>query len=730
MKRLKILRGFGIFSVILLLGFFLPCKIEAIIGEGLKLVKGEPLNIKAESLAYLTDADLFVAEGSVEVTYRKSRLTAERVEFNQVTGDAIAIGDVVYEEEGETLVADRVELNFDSELGVVYVGEIALENDHYIAGQEIEKTGEETYLVRKGSYTACSSSRPAWQFRSSQAKVHQGEYLQAWNTVGYIKGIPVFYFPYFIFPIKTERQTGILVPEVGKSTSKGFTVTNAYFWAISDSQDATLSHTYYEERGHKIDLEYRYKYSKETDGTLKGEFARDKVEREERKRLTWNHRHGLPYSIKTRVNLNLTSDDRFDEDFETELDERTRQKLDSDVSFTRNFSRHSVRLSFSRSDDLRKEGADRADQRFPELHITTQKQQLFGSPLYIEQKTQISRLEREGRDEKEFERIDIHPTLSLPLNLLGQALTINPQLQLRETYYTRDATTAADPDLDPKPVHREYYRTSVSVNGPKLNRIFDLGTSWRIQKLKHLIEPNFSFYYAPGIDEDDLPKFDGIDNVGSDKRSRSIAYGITQRLLAKRVKESDWKKFLEDEEEMSIDELSTETKELASFSVTQSYNFEADEYPFSNINATLNTQPFNNYKLKLQTVYDIYVNTFVKTYINLNGTFRDFLNFGVTWNREATVKRDTNDITAIRQFLDLNTQFILFNRVGLTYRGRFNIEERERIEDRIGFTYNAQCWNIAGNYYQQLVSGEYDKGFRITIELKHIGELFDIKGLM
>jgi LPS-assembly protein len=163
---------------------------------------------------YLVDENLYVAEGSVEITYRQNLLTADRVEFNKITGDAIAIGNVVYEEEGETLIADRAELNFDSELGIIYVGELALEDDHYITGQEIEKIGEETYLVRKGSYTACNNRCPAWQFRSSRARIHRGEYLQAWHTVGYIKGIPIFYFPYFIFPIKTERQTGFLVPEL------------------------------------------------------------------------------------------------------------------------------------------------------------------------------------------------------------------------------------------------------------------------------------------------------------------------------------------------------------------------------------------------------------------------------------------------------------------------------------------------------------------------------------
>jgi hypothetical protein len=52
----------------------------------------------------------------------------------------------------------------------------------------------------------------------------------------------------------------------------------------------------------------------------------------------------------------------------------------------------------------------------------------------------------------------------------------------------------------------------------------------------------------------------------------------------------------------------------------------------------------------------------------------------------------------------------------------------QRIEDSIGLTYNAQCWNIIGSYTQQIVNDEWDKRFQVILELKHLGKLFDIKG--
>lgn len=717
--------------------FVFPQQIAARIGENLGLVENEPLYIKAESLRYLAKHHLFVAEGNVDITYRQSHLTADRVEFNELTGDAIAIGNVRYEEDGETVAAERTELNFDTEEGEIFQGALAFEGNHYITGYKIEKTGEETYVVYRGSYTACRGDSPAWSFRCTRAKVEQGEYLQAWNAVGYVKGIPIIYFPYIVYPIKNERQSGFLVPDIGRSTNNGFTLTNAYFWALSPSQDVTLSHTYYEKRGHRFDLEYRYLYSGDTDGTLLGKYFPDQESEEVKRRLSWNHRQELPYDIKTIVNLDLTSDDQFDQDFETDLDARTKRELKSNVSFTKKFSQHTIRLLFDRLDNLREENTDQAKQTFPELQVKSQIPKIFGTPLDFSQQTKLSRLQEEGKDAKEFGRLDMYATFRLPITIIDQALTLTPAVNLRETYYTRDATTAADQDLEAKPVHREYYDVTVDLNGPKLNRIFDLGNAYRIQKVKHLIEPHMRFSFVPEIETVNVPKFDGID-WSSRNRSRTLQYGVTQRLLAKRVKADDWKRFHDDNDDIAFEELDTENKEIASLSLNQSYSFEADRRKFSDISLRFTTTPLEPYTVTVDSSYDVYIQSFVKTNVNVQAQLWNFWTVGVRWNRTATVKRETDDITAIHRSLNVDTQLILFEdssadpseKTGLrlTYSGQFNVENGKHIKDSFGLTYSAQCWNVTASYAEQLISDTRDKSFRILLDLKNLGQLFDIRG--
>lgn len=737
LKRAVVCLHIAIAGLIVLSGIVLcPSLAEAKIGEGFQIVEGQMLTLSAEKVGRRGTDNVVVAEGAVKITYRKSTLTADRVEYNEATGDVVAMGHVKYVEDGETITADRIELNIDTELGRIFIGRVELEDDHYIEGDLIEKLPEETYAIDSGTYTACRGANPDWSFGCSSAKVRQGEYLQGWNVIGYIKGIPVFYFPYFIYPVKNDRQTGFLVPEIGLSSSNGFSITNALFWAMSPSQDATLSHTYYAKRGHKFDLEYRYVLSEVDRGQLDGKFARDTETNTVYQRLKWEHHQQLPYTIDTRVDLDWTSDEQFDEKFETRLEERTQRKLESDISFTRKFKNPdtTVRLIFNRTDDLQEETAEREVYRFPELQITSQQYRVPYTPFHIEQQTRISRLREEGQNAQQFERLYFHPTLSIPVNLLGEALTLTPRVEFYETYYTRDATTAADPELDAKPIHREYYQLSVGLNGPEVYRRFDLGRSRKLQELRHRIEPSLSFSYRPAMDELNVPKFDEIDKPEGSAISRNLNYGITQRLIARQVTESAWKKYLSEDDdaeaEQTIEELKTENAELAVWSITQSYSFEAERRHFSDITTKLTLKPIRNYTLTVSGRFDVYIESFVDTDAELKvDNIFNALDVGLRWKRNAEVKSETDDITAINRSLNLKTGLKLFNNtIRLTYTGYFDVDNGKRESDDIEFNYNAQCWNISARYWQHLLDDTYDRGFQIMLDLRHIGKLVDVKG--
>ena len=85
-----------------------------------------------------------------------------------------------------------------------------------------------------------------------------------------MKGVPLFYLPWFYYPIQSEdRATGFLMPSYGASTFRGQAISNAFFWAISRSQDATFMYDWFTRAGQGGGVEYRYVLDPRSSGTFR-----------------------------------------------------------------------------------------------------------------------------------------------------------------------------------------------------------------------------------------------------------------------------------------------------------------------------------------------------------------------------------------------------------------------------------------------------------------------------
>ena len=69
----------------------------------------------------------------------------------------------------------------------------------------------------------------------------------------------MMYLPIFYYPIQEDdRATGFLIPTYGFDDRAGQSISNAFFWAISRSQDATVEHDWFSKTGQGVGGEYRY----------------------------------------------------------------------------------------------------------------------------------------------------------------------------------------------------------------------------------------------------------------------------------------------------------------------------------------------------------------------------------------------------------------------------------------------------------------------------------------
>ena len=301
---------------------------------------GGDVTILADRLEQVGGENLLVATGNVEIVHGTARLLADRVEINRETGDATAQGRVLFYDGEDRLAGDRIEYNVKTGVGVVYRGRMQAAPYYRIGGERMERLGESVYRVHRGVFTTCEDeASPAWSFWFDDATADLEEWIYGTGASFRVKDVPLIpYLPFFAAAIRRERQTGFLAPKLGTSSRKGFFVEAPFFWAISDSMDATFALDYYSSRGAGGSAEYRYVLSQQARGSVSGFYVNEVFQHGDGRgygRLEHDWSPG-PTSL-FRVDLNGVSDDGVLRTYEDTSSRRLAQRADSNVFYSRSW---------------------------------------------------------------------------------------------------------------------------------------------------------------------------------------------------------------------------------------------------------------------------------------------------------------------------------------------------------------------------------------------------------
>src|SRR4051812_24504521 len=220
------------------------------------------IQLFADEAEVFSDADRMRASGNVVFVSAQNRISADRMEFNTRTRTG-----TFYNASGIANLAGR---GIDRSLFGTQ------EPDAYFWGQTIEKLGPKTYRISHGGFTTCVQPTPRWELVSNEVTLTLEKHAFIKNAVLKVKDVPVFYLPAMYYPInKEDRATGFLIPIYGSSDIKGQTISNAFFWAINRSQDATLYHSFFSKTGQSFGGEYRYIQSAASSGNFQTTVVRE-----------------------------------------------------------------------------------------------------------------------------------------------------------------------------------------------------------------------------------------------------------------------------------------------------------------------------------------------------------------------------------------------------------------------------------------------------------------------
>ena len=192
-------------------------KIESVIKD-----PNIPWQLEADEIFYDQKYNAYIAKGNVLIYKANIRLMANFIRFDQQNMKAYAEGDVVLTNGEDILSGTSMEIDLENQVGSVEDGYLFIkENNYHLRGDLIKKVGEKTYTIDEATLTTCDGDKPDWRITGKKIKIKADGEGSARHATMWARNMPVLYTPYFYYPARKKRQSGLLWPEGGHSNRWG-----------------------------------------------------------------------------------------------------------------------------------------------------------------------------------------------------------------------------------------------------------------------------------------------------------------------------------------------------------------------------------------------------------------------------------------------------------------------------------------------------------------------------
>lgn len=640
--------------------------------------------------------DRLEALGNVEVKRGNVYIKTDSLIYDQINDVVTATGGVTLTENGSSLYGDELEYNLGEEQASILNGRIFIKEDnYYISGEKLLKKGEGKYSISKGVFTTCDGPSPSWKIKASQVDIEIGGYLFAKHARLHVKSLPLIYLPWLAAPIKTERQSGLLAPLFGYSDQDGFTYKQPFFWAISRSKDATITLNYIERKAVGANTEYRYVRKKGSSGNLNFDYL---YERRPAIQNRWygraHHKEEINKSSYFAYDLKAISDNNYLYDYGENSDIYSQQMLESSLSYVKNWQTQTLvgRFKYFRNLMVKEETTL---QRLPEITLTGKRSEIGKWNFFFQHESRFDNFWRNENDKTtgrySGQRLDIHPTFSLPLSPDYFELTFN--LGLRETLYNTD-------NHEERHQSREMYDFNAQFAIP-FNRIYELDSESG-SKFKHTIEPELIYNYVPDVDQSDLPYYDGIDKI---YERDTVRVALNNYITTKRV-----------ENDNAI------YNRLVDFTIYNDYNNlefsrkltspKDKRRPWGDTVGQLKIKGEKNYNLNAEMRYHTYMRRPLSYYGDFTYRGNENNRFNISYRYNYLPKTS---------YVDSGFRYKVMDALSLAYRGRYSVEDSYFLENEYGAMLEMQCYSLTLTYSERKIPREWQMYFLIT--LKGLGAL-------
>ena len=508
-----------------------------------------PVFLQGDRITGRADLDT-VVEGDAVMRKADTVIRADRLEYDQPTDQARAVGNVRINRAGNLYEGPLLELKVERFEGFFQQPVYHFANsDAHGEAARAEFQDENHTVVYDATYTTCRrlpgpSWMPDWVLRAASISLDNVEEVGvADGAYLYFKEVPILPVPAISFPLTEKRKSGLLPMTFGFDNISGTTLAMPYYWNIAPNRDATITPTVMTARGVDMGVTYRYLEPGYNGRLVADSMPGDKLRDLDRWGLAWTHNAnldlGLPNvgPVALALNINRVSDDNYWRDFTSSEPYLTQRLLPGDVQANWNSGAVSGSVHVLKWQVLQDATSPITPpyDRVPQLTVHTGQSNFNGFDWSVDGDfTQFEAdplLTGQPNAQRGFGMLQVSRPWLAPQGF------ITPKLQLHAAAYQFDAQLA------------DGSQTATSVV-PTFSLdsglVFERDSTWLGRSYVQTLEPRAFYVYTPYHDQSILPNYDtGVADfnfasiysenafVGHDKISDNnlLTLGLTTRFL-------------------------------------------------------------------------------------------------------------------------------------------------------------------------------------------------------
>jgi LPS-assembly protein len=450
--------------------------------------------------ALMRDKGTSEFKGNVYLQKGDQRLVSDLLLLERETEIATAKKNVVFNQGNMTMKMPKAIFDLKNKTSEVFdakyqiKAEMGKGHDARGVASKAERNGKDNVTtLHQATYTTCNTDTPLWSLSSSKVNLdHDKEQGTARNVTFNVSkyDVPVFYLPYFSFPLSDKRKSGFLMPGYSSNERNGFGLSLPYYFNLAPNYDLTLTPNILTRRGVLLSSQFRYLLP-EHKGQFTFDVLPDDSDYQNKTRYSYGieHESKLPNDWSVEILAGGVSDNDYFSDFGGSLAASSITTLQRKITVDKegdNWDFMGRLQSYQLLD-----GGTKPYERLPQLLFSYSPEMPYG--LDFDLNTELVRYANKP-GASDASRFDVKAKLSKSYEEMSHF--IKPALTLRHTQYEID-----DNPLGSNSITRTLPSFSVDA-GVFFDRYFDDG------KKVQTLEPRLYYVKTPYKDQSDIPNFD------------------------------------------------------------------------------------------------------------------------------------------------------------------------------------------------------------------------------